>query len=481
MVGFTLVPVVTTVTAGSAFGVTVTAVDAYGNPVNTYTGTVHFNTSDGNANVVLPGSYTFTSGANGDNGSHVFPVTLITEGGEILTVTDGSGLTGNGKVTILPAAFNASTSTITAPTGIAPGSSASLVLVARDKYGNPLQTGGLAVLFELEGGTGGNIGQLPDPNNPGNYVSFIDNINGTYTGVFNANSNAAPGVVTLGALVNNQQIGTSTSLAISGSATLSGQPGYYLKLDANTQYVDAWYNTTGTGAYAVQLLLSEIGTLNIGPAAGGSVIIDDSHGSLFPTAGVNVSGGSSLTLIGTNATDTLTATASSLNFDGNVINYSNVGQVIFNPNGGDDTLTIASGKLTLAAPSGSGVLLRQLASISIGSGATLAVASPTNHANRALLVVPSLSIAGSLGAWSGTLDLGNNDLDVPNGNLQQLTNQIAQGYANGTWTGSGIESSAAANNSTHLTALGLKQAYSAPSDCQNVWAHRFLIRSGVSL
>jgi hypothetical protein len=45
---------------------------------------------------------------------------------------------------------------------------------------------------------------------------------------------------------------------------------------------------------------------------------------------------------------------------------------------------------------------------------------------------------------------------VGNGAVANLTNQIGEGYANGSWTGSGITSSAAASDSTHLTALGIE-------------------------
>jgi hypothetical protein len=59
-----------TVRAGQAFSITVKVVDAYGNLVTTYTGTVHF--SDGAGSATLPANYTFTTGAGGDNGIHTF-------------------------------------------------------------------------------------------------------------------------------------------------------------------------------------------------------------------------------------------------------------------------------------------------------------------------------------------------------------------------------------------------------------------------
>ena len=69
----------------------------------------------------------------------------------------------------------------------------------------------------------------------------------------------------------------------------------------------------------------------------------------------------------------------------------------------------------------------------------------------------SLSISGSSGAWSGKLDLADNDLDVKNGSLADLTNQVAEGSHNGAWNGNGITSLSAAADTTHLTALGVIQ------------------------
>jgi predicted outer membrane repeat protein len=70
-------------TQGVAASFTVTAVDTNGNPLNGYTGTVHFTSSDPHA--VLPLDYTFVSG---DQGKHTFSATLQTTGTQALTATD---------------------------------------------------------------------------------------------------------------------------------------------------------------------------------------------------------------------------------------------------------------------------------------------------------------------------------------------------------------------------------------------------------
>ncbi len=67
---------------GTPFNVTVTALDAGNATVTGYTGTVHFTSSSAGT---LPADYTFVAG---DNGTHVFSVTLTTNGTQTITATD---------------------------------------------------------------------------------------------------------------------------------------------------------------------------------------------------------------------------------------------------------------------------------------------------------------------------------------------------------------------------------------------------------
>jgi VCBS repeat-containing protein len=71
--------------AGVTAAFRVIARDAYNNTVPTYTGTLHFTSSDPNSAVRLPANYTFT---NRDKGIHTFNATLVTAGTQSLTATD---------------------------------------------------------------------------------------------------------------------------------------------------------------------------------------------------------------------------------------------------------------------------------------------------------------------------------------------------------------------------------------------------------
>ena len=72
------------VTAGVAFNIVVSAVDAFGNVVTGYTGKVHFTGPSGGGNL-LPADYTFTAV---DNGSHTVSVTLASTGTQTIGFAD---------------------------------------------------------------------------------------------------------------------------------------------------------------------------------------------------------------------------------------------------------------------------------------------------------------------------------------------------------------------------------------------------------
>jgi hypothetical protein len=87
LVAFSLPPGIANVTAGMPFSLTVTVVDAYGNVVPTYTGTVKFSDSVGSA--LLPPNYTFTTGSGKDNGVHTWTGLVLNNTGlQTLNVTD---------------------------------------------------------------------------------------------------------------------------------------------------------------------------------------------------------------------------------------------------------------------------------------------------------------------------------------------------------------------------------------------------------
>ncbi len=123
------------VTAGSAFNLTVTVLEADGDIATGYTGTVHFTSSDTQFGVVLPADYTFTAA---DAGVHTFTngVTLDTAGDRTVTVTDiVTSIQETTTVTVSPAAA-ASFVVAGYPSSVTAGSVQSFTVTAKDSFGN---------------------------------------------------------------------------------------------------------------------------------------------------------------------------------------------------------------------------------------------------------------------------------------------------------------------------------------------------------
>jgi uncharacterized delta-60 repeat protein len=130
--GFTMTGFPSTVTAGTASTITVTAINADGSTNTGYLGTVHFTSSDPHA--VLPADYTFTAA---DQGVHTFTATLKTAGFQSITVTDTTTSTmlgGESSIMVQPAA--ASQFVLSAPSSVSRGSKFSLKLTVEDAFGN---------------------------------------------------------------------------------------------------------------------------------------------------------------------------------------------------------------------------------------------------------------------------------------------------------------------------------------------------------
>jgi hypothetical protein len=119
------------ITAGNTATFTVTALNADGSTNTSYTGTVHFTSSDPQAQ--LPADYTFTKA---DKGQHTFSVTFKTAGTRSITVQDkATGIGGIQPIVVQPAA--AVSFVIAAfPSPTTAGTSGSFTVTAFDAFGN---------------------------------------------------------------------------------------------------------------------------------------------------------------------------------------------------------------------------------------------------------------------------------------------------------------------------------------------------------
>ncbi len=120
-------------TAGLAGTITVTALNANGATDIGYLGTIHFTSSDPQA--ALPANYTFTAA---DQGMHTFTATLKTAGTQSIAASDtaNNSIVGSDTgVTVNPAAA-ASLVFSNVPSSTTAGSSFTLIVTAKDAYGN---------------------------------------------------------------------------------------------------------------------------------------------------------------------------------------------------------------------------------------------------------------------------------------------------------------------------------------------------------
>jgi len=117
-----------TVTAGTAFAFTVTAIDVSNNVDMGYTGTVHFTSTDGVA--TLPVNSTLT------NGTGNFTATLKTAGNQTITATDTvTAITGTSlTIAVTPAA--ATHFLVTAPATAINGTAFNFTVTALDQFNN---------------------------------------------------------------------------------------------------------------------------------------------------------------------------------------------------------------------------------------------------------------------------------------------------------------------------------------------------------
>ncbi len=143
----------TSLVAGTAQSLTVTALAPGGNPAGTYAGIVHFSSSDVNAQ--LPSDYTFTAA---DAGVHTFSVTLETAGSQTVNVTDpgNSGLNATQTVTVGAGADFTTAAVSGSGQSAIVGSAFATALSARvtDAYGNTV-SGATVVFMAPSSGAGG--------------------------------------------------------------------------------------------------------------------------------------------------------------------------------------------------------------------------------------------------------------------------------------------------------------------------------------
>jgi hypothetical protein len=135
------------------------------------------------------------------------------------------------------------------------------------------------------------------------------------------------------------------------------------------------------------------------------------------------------------------------------------------------SLNVQAGTANLNTDAGADANTAHKLSVTVGGagstvnfGATQHLAALTADANglarltgggSKVLATNALTIAGSTGAWTGKVDLTDNDMVIRNGAAGFATtyDQVKTGYNGGAWDGLGISSSAANDGVTALAAI----------------------------
>jgi hypothetical protein len=188
-----------TTTAGSTSSITVKAVDANGNTLTNYQGTVHFTSTDGQAS--LPADYTFVPG---DNGVHTFnnQVTLRTAGIQSISAIDAtnhlSGL--EASITVKPdspdhLAFGVQPTNTAVNTAISPA----VQVQVRDQFNNVVTNDNsdqvaVSVASGPAGFTAGSTTSLTVTNGVANFSNLVLDTAGPYTLAENGVGNTLTGV-----------------------------------------------------------------------------------------------------------------------------------------------------------------------------------------------------------------------------------------------------------------------------------------------
>ena len=398
-------------------------------PVSFGTGSSLFVVPSGTSGV----GYNLTTGAVTLSGTNVLDVASPTGGGSGNVIL---GALSDGGVGATLAVQDLGIVTLSAPGSL---SSASTVTIAGGTtlvVGNATALGSASVFdngtLALAAGVGPTTINFGGP-----YFNKVV-LNG------NALTLAAPGAFTALSITDGTPAGGSVNIA-SGTVTYAATMGYTgptgvasgatLILGATQSFA----GLNGGGSVMLNGTTLTVGNSSSNLSSGFSGIISDGTAS----GGLTVGGTGTLSLYGVNTYTGLTTVNSgaTLNVYGSLASTG--------------ALT-TSGTVNFEANNSGGIYARTKGALTINAGGVVTVASATTSSTRTFLTVSGLSIAGPTGAYTGVLDLGNNDLDVQGGNLATISSYVAQGYAGGNWNGTGgIRSSAAASDSTHLTALGV--------------------------
>ena len=231
-------------------------------------------------------------------------------------------------------------------------------------------------------------------------------------------------------------VGADATFDLAGTGRAIGVPASVVAGNVRVNTGSVRLDLTGGGLAAGSVVVAnaagEAGTLTLSRStAGGSVVSaaavavggNGGIGTFFVTAGVR------LNVAGTVAIDP----SSQLNASG--------GSVVAAGTLSGPAAVTAGGQLTVGGVAS--------AALSVDGGGTVVVGPGP------IGTLTALTVAGSLAAPAGRVDVTRGGFVVRGGNLASLTALARAGYANGSFAGPGLTSSVAAADAKHLTAVAV--------------------------
>ena len=243
-----------TIPAGTSFTLTVSALDSFGNTATSYSGTVHFASSDTRA--VLPADAILTNGAG------TFSATLLTAGNQTIAATDTVSSTlklTSAAISVSPA--GATHFAVTAPGTDPAGGTIGLTVTVLDQYGNTVTAYGGTVHFTSSDA------QAALPSN-----AILTN----GMGIFNVT------LITSGAQIVTA---TDTAAAITGSSTVT------VKAGAATHYLVVAPATTVAGTAITVTVTAQDSLNNTATGYAGTVHFTSSDSQAVLPADATLSNG----------------------------------------------------------------------------------------------------------------------------------------------------------------------------------------------
>jgi ELWxxDGT repeat protein len=238
---------------------------------------------------------------------------------------------------------------------------------------------------------------------------------------------------------------------------------------ASAEYIDVY---EGSPMPSVPTYLAYVGLPMVFDLNGGtgntSLTLDFSSGFVLPSMNFNGgTGTNTLTFIGSTGTNTVSFSPGMAVFNTSSVAYTGAVNLVYDPGSqaqfsSNDTVSITGVKVSLPAVAvGAQIVDRYINTLSINTGGRLVVPATYNtngtldRSDRFALIFNSLSV-------TGVLDLGDADAIGPTLSLPAVTSLVQAGYAHGTWNGAtGIITSVAAQDSTHLSGIGVIQNINA--------------------